>query len=71
MQLEPDVNKLRRMKRSVLGRRVVNKVKRPEENIPSISKYSLYFCLSHFSNKSMTDFLSDIFSVLMMKLQKV
>ena len=36
------MNKLRRMKRSVLGRRVVNKVKRPEENIPSIGKQSIY-----------------------------
>ena len=33
VQLEPDISKLRNMKRSVLRRRVVNKVKRPEKPV--------------------------------------
>ena len=33
VQLEPDISKLRNMKRSVLRRRVVDKVKRPEKPV--------------------------------------
>ena len=43
LQLEPDVSKLKSMKRSVLGRRVVNKIKRPEKIVPTIGSY---FCFT-------------------------
>ena len=43
LQLEPDVSKLKSMKRSVLGRRVVNKIKRPEKTVPTIGGY---FCFT-------------------------
>ena len=41
LQLEPDVTKLRHVKRSVLGRRVINKVKRPDKRVSTIGRYTL------------------------------
>ena len=37
------MSKLKSMKRSVLGRRVVNKIKRPEKIVPTIGGY---FCFT-------------------------
>ena len=54
LQLEPDVSKLKSMKRSVLGRRVVNKIKRPEKIVPTIGGYFRFGLVFSFYSLSVS-----------------